>query len=84
MVIIELISGYHCGLCDSAKSRLLLLQKQFRFAVREIKLKADHPEFAQFKNEIPVIRHNQKILASGNLEKSDLSSLIKNLTNGKI
>ena len=83
MVIIELISGSHCGLCETAKSRLISLQKQFRFAIREIKLKPDHPEYERFKHEIPVVRHEQTVLASGNTENIDFKSVIKNLTNGK-
>lgn len=83
MIIIELISGSHCGLCETAKTQLIALQKQFGFAIREVKLKQDHPEYGKFKYDIPVIRHEWKILASGNTESVDLKSIIINLTNGK-
>ncbi len=60
MILVEIYSKDDCHLCDVVKTRLLNVQKNHPFELREIKIHEGDEYFEQYKERIPVVFINKE------------------------
>ncbi|MEJ2009072.1 MAG: glutaredoxin family protein [Acidobacteriota bacterium] len=65
-----------CCLCEKVKKQLTRLQKQHKFALREVNILEDATAYNRFKDKIPVIFVNGKKAFTYHLDEADFIKLL--------
>lgn len=66
-----------CHLCDVMKAELTELKKEFDFSLEEVNIETDKNSFEKYKEKIPVLMLQGRMLAKYKLNKT---LLLKKLT----
>jgi len=73
---IVLYSKPACCLCEKVKGQLTRIQKQHKFALREVNILEDLKAYKMFKDEIPVIFINGRKAFKYRLDERDFIRLL--------
>ncbi len=72
---ITIFSRKGCHLCDRAIKDLRSLQHEYDFSMYEVDIDLDRAAFERFKDMIPVVEMDGKIIAAGRINRNALKAL---------
>lgn len=81
MILVELYSKADCQLCDEAKTVLLTIQKEFPFALKEIKLIPGEGGFEEYKEDFPVVHINKRFAFKHRLNENSVRIRLQQVAN---
>lgn len=77
MVKLTLFSKKDCHLCYIAKKELNDLRKDIIFSSIEVDIEKDRESFEKYKDLIPVIEIDGKVIFSGRIDKDRLKNALR-------
>ncbi len=77
---LEIFSKADCKLCDEAKVRVHLINKDFHFEIQETVLKEGDPLFSKYEKKFPVIVASNGKEISGKVTEEQVRALFVSLT----
>ncbi|CAG0969682.1 hypothetical protein METP3_01362 [Methanosarcinales archaeon] len=77
MLNVTVYSKKECHLCKIAKEELKAIRREFDFTIKEVDIEKDSLSYEKFKNRIPVVEVDGKIISSGRVNRKKLIDLLK-------
>jgi len=79
MIVIELLSGKDCHLCEQANGVIKGVQKDFEFVLKETLLVPGNPLYEKYKEYIPVVHINGSFSFWHHISDESLRRELRNL-----
>ena len=77
MLNVTIYSKKECHLCEIAKEELKAIRREFDFTIKEVDIEKDTLSYDKFKNLIPVVEVDGKIISTGRVNGKKLIDLLK-------